>query len=131
MMYRNMLGEAWSRPLTGVFLVGLLVGCGGGGDNSSPPNGAPRDISVTQPHLSAATPIATVGSPVQFDGGICGGGNGPLAVSWNFGDGSSNGRNGVHTYTSAGRYTLVVKCTDGSGNDFKWALTTEPVEVFP
>lgn len=106
----------------------MLVGCGGGHD--APANyGPPRGLTITPVQLSAATPVATVGSLVQFDGGACGGGNGPLAVSWNFGDGSSNGNAGVHIYTAAGSYTLIVKCTDASGNEFKWAMDTEVVNV--
>ena len=91
----------------------------------------PRDISITQPHLSAATPVAFAGREVRFDGGICGGGNGPLRATWHFDDGTPDTASSTHIYASAGRYNVRVRCADGSGNEYKYALTMEPVEVFP
>ena len=112
----------------------LLAGCGGGGENESWEYGPPRDITITKIALSAATPVAVGGSPVYFDGGVSGGGNGPLRAKWTYE--SNDGSPGTYTFPIpvwpdvSKRYTVRVKCTDASGQDFKWALDTLDIYVY-
>ena len=122
-----------ARLLLGSGMVVWLLGCGGG--EQEPGNyGPPRDITISKIALSDATPVAIGGLPVYFVGGVCGGGNGPLRVKWTYGGNDG----GVGTYTFpvpvlpavSKWYTVRAKCTDGSGEEFKWALDTLDVYVY-
>lgn len=122
----------FKKPLFGTPIAALLIACGGGGDDAPADSlGPPRAITITQPYLSAATPVATVNNPVQFDGGECGGGNGSLLATWYFGDGTPNTHSNTHIYTSVGSFLLRVTCTDSSGNPNKFTWTSETISVGP
>lgn len=122
----------FKKPLFGAPIVALLIACGGGGDDAPTDSlGPPRAITITQPRLSAATPVATVGNLVQFEGGECGGGNGPLLATWYFGDDTPNTHENRHIYSRAGSFLLRVTCTDGSGNPNKFSWTSETISVVP
>lgn len=134
MRFVPMTSLAWCFTLLLGGLAAVLVGCGGGDANSGN-YGPPRDITITKIALSDANHVAVGGLPVEFDGGVCGGGNGPLRVKWTYGDGSEGGT-GVHTYpipnapSVSTRYTVRAKCTDASGEDLKWALDTLDFYVY-
>lgn len=114
-------------------LAAILAGCGGG-EAESANDGPPRDITITKIALSDANPVAVGGVPVYFVGGVCGGGNGSLRARWTYD--SDEGSAGVHTFPIPvapkvlEAHTVRVKCTDASGEDFKWALDTLSVFVY-
>ena len=65
-----------------------------------------------------------INQPVQFKGKAMGGIS-PHSYHWNFGDTyTSDEQNPIHTYTSAGNYTVTLTVTDDTGNtssDTSWA----------
>lgn len=132
-MFKYRLWTCVGRPLAGLSMGVVVLGCGGGGPTSGD-YGPPKAITVTRIALSAATPVAWGGSPVQFDGGVCGGGNGPLRARWSYD--STDGPAGVYTFPIPvapkvmQTHVVRVKCTDASGDDFKWALDTLDVNVY-
>ena len=126
------LASCFRSSLAGV-AVAWLAGCGGGAPESGN-YGPPRGITITEITLSAATPAAVGGVPAYFDGGVCGGGNGPLHAKWTYD--SNDGSAGVYTFPIpvspevSKRYTVRVKCTDASGEEFKWAIDTMDLYVY-
>lgn len=92
----------------------LMCACGGGSPNSPLVNTKSYPaVTITGP-----APRTTVhaGVEVQFDGGVCGGGNGQLTASWNYGDNTPLTPSNTHTYARAGSFPLWVQCTDTSGS---------------
>lgn len=123
-------------PLAGLLLTALLGACGGGGDDEPPPPAAPPPaaVSVSAVTLSAR---AIAEQPLQFGGGVCGGGTGTLSASWDFGDGTvvvNPASNPSHSYADAdaGTKTVVVTCTDTASTPVGKAslkLTVEPAAM--
>jgi len=121
----------FSKPLAGLCIGVLLGACGGGEEPPRGPPQPPTAINITELRLSARTPVATVGYQVEFEGGVCSGGNGPLSYSWTFVDGTPETPPNKHTYRSAGKHTVRVTCRDGSDNEYKFAVTSLTVYVVP
>lgn len=73
---------------------------------------------VTPPALSFDGPSsAQTGSPVAFGASASDVWSPPVALSWDFGDGTtSSGAAVSHTYASAGTRTVIVTATDAAGN---------------
>jgi outer membrane protein assembly factor BamB len=65
-----------------------------------------------------------INQPVQFQGSATGGYS-PHSYHWDFGDShTSDEQNPIHTYTSAGNYTVTLTVTDNTSNtssDTSWA----------
>jgi YVTN family beta-propeller protein len=75
-------------------------------------------------------PVATTPAATGTDAGfsIDASGPGTLTYSWNFGDGDgdtpfSTDSNATHTYSSQGRYTVIVTVRDGDGNEAQDSFT--------
>ena len=122
---------SFSRPLLGLCISALVVGCGGGDDESSGARGDPRAPIVVSPIGLSSGGYVAFTRTVQFSGGICSEGYGKLFAEWNYGDGSHNGTSNVHTYGGPGKYKVVVKCTDASNNDKKYGMDTFEFTVAP
>ena len=119
-------------------VVVLLCACGGGGGGGE--LRTLKDTTVYPPvTITPAVRLneARAGVPVQFDGGVCGGGNGQLTAQWTFGDGQVviNPTDKSHTYTFPGYYPLRVRCSDssdGAGVSYAtWSTSSAYIEVFP
>jgi len=69
---------------------------------------------------------ATAGKELTFDGSVSSDSDGSIAeYTWDFGDGSTgSGVNPVHTYASAGEYTITLTVKDDKG-----ALSTEVTTI--
>ena len=136
MVIRSMVPRArYSRLLLAGVVAAVLAGCGGGSEQTTADYGLPRNISVTKIALSEKTPAPVVGgSPVYFDGGVCGGGNGPLRARWTYD--STEGPAGVRTFPVPDDpkepvvHAVRVWCLDASGNSAKYALDTLDVTVY-
>jgi uncharacterized repeat protein (TIGR01451 family) len=95
MTVTNSCGEATASDI-----ITVVEGC-------NPPYGA---IFIWLP----LTP--TVGEEVTFNGSA--GGTGPLTYTWAFGDGASDtGATAIHTYITAGDYTVVMTVSNACGSD--------------
>ncbi len=125
---------AQAGAVLSVILVGFLCACGGGGGETR----VPADTKVYPPiTITAAFRVneAHVGVPVQFEGGICGGGNSQLKALWTFGDSEEftetnfDIQSHTHTYATAGYYPLRVRCSDTSTTT--WATSSAYIQVFP
>ena len=124
---------SFSRPLLGLCISALVVGCGGGDDEPSGARGDPRAPIVVSPiGLSSGESVAVAGVPVYFSGGECSGGYGKLFTMWSYGDGSPNGSSSTHTYANPSpKMTVRVTCTDSSYNDKKYGITAFDFVVAP
>jgi PKD repeat protein len=81
-------------------------------------------VAVISAYVQSARPVA--GEPVQFYL-ASGGGVGPIATSWVFGDGSiGSGPTPSHIYLAAGNYSVTVWANDTLGGSSKFAF---PVQV--
>jgi PKD repeat protein len=68
-------------------------------------------ITASADHTTGLAPLA-----VAFTGNVVGG-DAPVNVSWNFGDGQqSSGASASHTYQNPGSYGAVVTATDANGD---------------
>lgn len=140
-------GAQFSGPATP---LGTLPATGGGAPSPSvamdgfgnaysaftrdaPSGGGPIDLELgiadgTSPSLhDVIVPLKGVaGTPVH----VTAGSNdvvGPVTISWIFGDGATaTGGSVNHTYAAAGRYAVVVKATDASGQSAK---QTQSIDV--
>lgn len=122
-----MPSRALRTPLCLAALLSALLGaCGGGGANA--PLSPTSYPSITITPFSISTP-PQAGVEAQFEGGICGGGNGQLTATWNFGDNTPTAHTGTHTYAQAGWFPLWVQCTDTSGSP--WATVKGDIHVLP
>jgi gliding motility-associated-like protein len=74
---------------------------------------APIRISGVNANFGSATTVYCPGFPVTFTDSSAGNG---LTYNWNFGDGgTSTDKNPVHTYATAGVYTISLTATDAFG----------------
>jgi len=87
---------------------------------------SPSDFTITGYLADAHGPYyGLIDQPVQFTGSAEGG-TSPYTFHWTFGDGtSSDEQNPVHTYTTAGNYTVKLTVTDADSivaSDTTWAF---------
>lgn len=125
--------SASAGAVLSVLLIGFLCACGGGDETRTPKDTTVYPaITITPAYRTTA---AQVGVPVQFEGGLCGGGNGQLKALWTFGDGQEFTESDfgiqthTHTYAYAGYFPLRVRCFDTSTTT--WATSSSYIEVFP
>jgi len=91
-------------------------------------------VAVLNPNFSADTSSALTGTPIQFTSDILGG-VAPFSYSWDFGDGTtSTDTNPVHTYSSAGSFSVTLTVTDSKGTSKAKTITnalniTQAVDV--
>ena len=85
------------------------------------------------PAASAGGPYAgTVGQAVTFAGSASDPDGDPLAVTWDFGDGSiGNGLAPTHTYASSGTFTATIAADDGRGGRATASASVTVVEPPP
>ncbi len=105
----------------------LLTACGGGGGGGGASGGSGGAAKITVSNPTASSNVVA-GTAVTFGGGACGGGQGTLSASWDFGDGSVKASSGTHTFTAAGTYSVSVTCTDSSSDPSVTSSAT-PVTV--
>ena len=117
---RVALPSAWRVTLLGLILAALVGACGGGGTGTVPTKANSLVSTKTYPAVTVTPAYLSVepraGVPVQFEGGVCGGGNGQLRAAWNFGDNTPTADSGAHTYARAGSFPFWVQCTDTAGS---------------
>ncbi len=104
------MGKGLSRYLVIVGIVLLLGGCT---QSSSPlPPSAAFTTQVSHGYLYAPLEVHfDAGASVDPDGQI-------RQYAWDFGDGATgSGVRPVHTYTSAGDYTITLQVVDNAGNE--------------
>lgn len=125
---RTTHGRAALRPtLLTVPVTILMCACGGGSPND--PIASPKSYPAVTVTIPSARSTVHAGVEVQFDGGVCGGGNGQLAAAWNFGDNTPIANTNTHTYARAGTFPLWVQCTDTSGSPS--AMVVSNILVLP
>ena len=86
------------------------------------------------PTAKAGSSFSTLeGTPVQFDGGGSKDVDGdPLTYTWTFGDGTTGaGRMPIHTYTTAGSFTVKLTVDDGLGGTATDTLSVQVSNVAP
>ena len=64
----------------------------------------------------ASDTTVCLGTPITFTSTTIGGVPGPIAYTWNYGDGTGNTGNPVsHTFTAAGNYNITLYATNAEG----------------
>ncbi len=87
-----------------------------------------RNILINETPLAAFTSDspALQGQPLSFTD-LTAGGTAPYSYNWDFGDGAvSYSQNPVHTYSSAGSYTVILSAEDANGCS---GLTSSAVQI--
>ncbi len=108
--------QCWRSATVIALLALLLSACGGGGSGAG--TGTPGStLRPPTANLSLATVNPVAASPVAFDGSGSTDSDGQVtAYAWNFGDGTSGtGVAPLHSYASAGTYTVQLTVTDNQG----------------
>ncbi len=106
------------KLIVSAFALAMLVGCGSGGDTTSPDNTAPTADAGDDVNVAVNSTVSIVGGGADSDGNITG-------YSWSE-SGSAMGTNATLSYTptSAGTHMLTLTVTDDDG-----ATATDTVVV--
>ncbi len=125
-----------SYPTAGIYNVTVRVTDNQGATSTEGTQATVGAVENQPPTAAAGGPYSgTAGYPVQFDGGSSSDPeSGILTFSWDFGDGSAvgSGVDPVHTYASAGTYTVTMTATDpGLESDLDTAAATVAANQAP
>jgi len=103
----------------GIYTVSLNATNAGGSNTKTVTNYITVNIPAPVANFSANKTVGTVPMTVQFTDQSTGA---PAAWAWNFGDGSTaTERHPVHTYATAGIYTVSLNTTNAGGSNTKTA----------
>ena len=104
-------------------------------DNSNPDDGSSDDETNSEPIARITAPSSgIVGEPVTFDASDSydPDGSNTLKYTWDFGDGSTgSGVTAKHTYSSPGKYKVVLIVTDDMGGESTKSMTIQINEGEP
>ena len=104
-------------------------------DNSNPDDGSSDDETNSEPIARITAPSSgIVGEPVTFDASDSydPDGSSTLKYTWDFGDGSTgSGVTAKHTYSSPGKYKVVLIVTDDMGGESTKSMTIQINEGEP
>ncbi len=118
-------GYTFSSPgnyTVSLFVTDLSVSASAFASHSVIVKPSPMTVGFTLP---SAGP--TIGSPSTWTATVVGG-NPPYSISWDFGDGNTgSGLQATHTYSSVGRFLVVLKVTDSAGAGAVASSLTQPL----